>query len=93
MGDAIVIQISDGNPRWLKLSAAARYSGLGRHLLKKLAEQKTISGARVRVGRDPETGRRDWIFDRFSIDAYLESQIRPAKIADAVNRISAEMGL
>lgn len=93
MGETVII-IQEARPRrWLKLKAASEYCGLGRHLLKELAARGAIIGGKVRVGRDPEKGRRDWLFDRYSLDAYIESQLRPAKVNQAVNDISAEMGL
>lgn len=52
-------------PRWLKLSAAAKYSGYGMARLRQLASEGVIRGY-----RDPESTRGDWIFDRESIDEY-----------------------
>ena len=89
MGDFV---LREEIPRWLKLDPAARYSGLGKHQLKALAKADKIRGGKVRVGADPQRGRKDWFFDRLSIDAFLESQIRPAHIDRAVNDIAAEMG-
>ena len=52
-------------PRWLKLSAAAKYSGYGVARLKTLALDGYIRGY-----QDPESTRGDWIFDKESIDEY-----------------------
>jgi len=92
MGDSVYIQIKDDTPRWLKLRAAAKYSSLGVHQLKALAEAGEIVGGKVLVGQG-DSGRRDWMFDRFSLDAYLQAQLRPARVDAMVGRIAAEMGL
>ncbi len=52
-------------PRWLKLSAAAKYSGYGIARLRQLALDGLIRGY-----KDPDSTRGDWIFDRESIDEY-----------------------
>lgn len=52
-------------PRWLKLSAAVKYSGYGRTKLIELAGRKNIIGY-----QDPDSERGDWIFDKESIDNY-----------------------
>jgi hypothetical protein len=49
--------------RWLKMADARRYSGLGRNLLRALADEGAIT-----CGRTPGGHR---VFDRESIDAYL----------------------
>ena len=56
-------------PRWLKLKQAARYSSIGKNKLIELAKPKIVVGF-----QDPDSGRKDWIFDKFSLDAYRESQ-------------------
>jgi len=56
-------------PRWLKLKPAAYYSAIGEKRLKKLADKGVIIGF-----CDPDSGRKDWIFDRISIDKYRERQ-------------------
>lgn len=56
--------------RWIKLKEAAYYSGIGRARLIQLAEAGAIRGA-----RDPDNKRRDWVFDRLSIDAYRDAQM------------------
>lgn len=57
-------------PRWLKLKEATRYGAIGKGRLIELARSGVIKGA-----PDPESKRRDWIFDRLSIDAYREGQM------------------
>lgn len=56
-------------PRWIRLREAVAYSAIGKMRLKKLAEAGAIVGF-----PDPDSGRGDWIFDRYSIDAYREGQ-------------------
>lgn len=56
--------------RWLKLKEATRYGAIGKGRLIELARSGVIKGA-----PDPESKRRDWIFDRLSIDAYREGQM------------------
>ena len=51
--------------RWIKLKEAARYSSLGQHKLKDLAQKRIIRGF-----KDPDSERGDWIFDRESLDSY-----------------------
>ena len=53
------------SPRWLKLKQACQYSSIGKDRLKQLAEMGDIVGF-----QDPDSKRRDWIFDRLSLDAY-----------------------
>ena len=60
--------------RWLKLSEAAAYSGIGKHRLIHLAESGKIRGF-----QDPDSGKHDWIFDRESIDLYRENQSNTLK--------------
>ena len=57
-------------PRWLKLTAAVKYSGYGRPKLIELAEQDKIIGY-----QDPDSLRGDWIFDKESIDEYRLSHV------------------
>ena len=51
--------------RWLKLNDAAAYASLGQHRLKELATKRIIRGF-----QDPDSKRKDWIFDRESLDSY-----------------------
>lgn len=62
-------------PRWFSLKDAARYSHIGTHRLIELAKQGIIRGI-----QDPDSKRRDWIFDRLTIDAYREDQMRTPTI-------------
>ena len=69
-------------PRWLKLSSAAKYAGMNPKRLKFLAQNGDIIGY-----RDADTIRQDWIFDKKSIDQYRlkpvqEFQIKAHKILD-----------
>ncbi len=61
MGD--LLSIPQTTPRWLSLRQAQAYSGLGRDLLRSMADQGHLA-----CGRTPG-GHRRW--DRESIDAYL----------------------
>ncbi|MEN6375561.1 MAG: hypothetical protein ABFD75_12405 [Smithella sp.] len=49
----------------MKTLAAIKYSSIGRHQLKNLAQKGSIVGY-----PDPDNKRGDWIFDRESIDKY-----------------------
>ena len=55
--------------RWLKLKAAAAYSAIGKTRLKQLAKSGAVVGF-----PDPESKRRDWIFDKNSLDEYRIGQ-------------------
>jgi len=57
------------NIRWLKLIPAAKYSAIGRNRLKALAAKGIIKGF-----RDLDSKRRDWIFDKESLDSYRQNQ-------------------
>jgi hypothetical protein len=61
-------------PRWLKLRDAAAYSAIGLNRLVALAD----------------SGRKDWIFDRVSIDQYREKQFRGSDPGDS-ERIAKEL--
>lgn len=56
-------------PRWLKLKQAASYAAINEKRLIELARQRHVKGF-----QDTETKSQIWIFDRFSLDAYRESQ-------------------
>lgn len=56
-------------PRWLTLKEAAHYSAIGEARLVYMAKSGAIKGF-----QDQGDGRRGWIFDRLSINAYRESQ-------------------
>ena len=74
MGDSFSI-----TPRWLTLRQAQAYSGLGRDLLRALADQGHIG-----CGRTPG-GHRRW--DRESIDAYLGVGDDEAKALDILRSL------
>jgi len=57
-------------PRWLRLKEATQYGKIGKARLIELARSGEIKGA-----QDPDNKRKDWIFDRLSIDAYREAQM------------------
>jgi len=57
------------NIRWMKLIPAAKYSAIGRNRLKALAAKGIIRGF-----RDLDTKRRDWVFDKESLDDYRQNQ-------------------
>jgi hypothetical protein len=52
-------------PRWLKLTAAAKYASINKTRLKNLAIEEKILGY-----QDPDSTRGDWIFDKESLDDY-----------------------
>ena len=54
--------------RWIKLKEAASYSAIGKNRLKELAITGKITGF------TDDTKRKDWIFDRRSLDAFRENQ-------------------
>ena len=56
-------------PRWMRLKEASWYSSIGQKRLKDIAEQGFIIGF-----KDEDSGRGVWIFDRYSLDAYRDSQ-------------------
>jgi site-specific recombinase XerD len=56
--------------RWIKLKEATEYAKIGKDRLKRLASDGVIKGA-----PDPDSKRKDWIFDRQSIDSYREAQM------------------
>ena len=56
-------------PRWLSLKESAWYSKIGKQRLIQLAQDGNIIGF-----QDPDSGRGDWIFDRYSLDQYRENQ-------------------
>lgn len=56
-------------PRWLSLKEAALYSHIGKARLVLLAIEGRIKGF-----QDPDSKRRDWIFDRVSLDDYRDGQ-------------------
>ncbi len=55
--------------RWLSLKEAATEFMIGEHRLKYLGKTGIVKGF-----HDPDSKRGDWIFDRYSLDAYRERQ-------------------
>ena len=60
------------DPRWLTLKEAAHYSSIGEARLVSMAKEGDVKGF-----QDQGDGRRGWIFDRLSLDAYREGQAQP----------------
>ncbi len=56
-------------PRWLKLKQAASYSSIGQNRLVKLAQKGKVLGF-----QDTDSKRKDWVFDKNSIDDYRFKQ-------------------
>lgn len=56
-------------PRWLRLKEAAWYSRIGKQRLIALANEGHIKGF-----QDPDSGRREWVFDRLTLDDYRNNQ-------------------
>jgi hypothetical protein len=65
--DILAAKIAEriASPRWMKLTAAVKYSSYSRAKLIELAERRDIVGY-----PDPDSNRGDWIFDKESIDEY-----------------------
>lgn len=55
--------------RWIKLIQASQYSSIGQKRLKELGKKGIIRGF-----PDPDSKRKDWIFDRESLDNYRLNQ-------------------
>ncbi len=73
--------------RWVKLIPAARYSSIGQKRLKLLAKRGLITGF-----PDPESKRKDWVFDIYSIDKYRLRQA-PETIEEKLVAFRARNGL
>ena len=61
--------------RWLRLKDAGSYLAIRRSRLVQLAEDGEVKGF-----KDPDSGRHDWIFDRYSLDSYREEGTSEAQI-------------
>ena len=74
------------SPRWLKLTAAIKYSGYGRAQLLNLVNKGLIKGY-----QDPDSKRGDWIFDKRSIDEYRLSHLASEryKVLSIINSLKA----
>lgn len=70
-------------PRWLRLTEAVRYSGLGKDRLKSLARSGRIVGFPDPEDQRGRTGKGVWVFDRESLDAFRLGQagLEPVKRA------------
>lgn len=68
-------------PRWLTLEMAARYSPFGVKMLKHLAEEGHIRGAKV-----PYRRASKWVFDRESIDDYINNHMFDEKELEMCKR-------
>lgn len=73
-------------PRWLKLKAAALYSGLGQKELIRLARKRKIDGF-----QDTELKTKPWLFDRISIDKYRALQIEQYHNSDIDEKIALDI--
>jgi Helix-turn-helix domain len=60
------------NPRWLRIPAAVKYSGLSRSKLYELLSEGRIRSICVRSQKGAQRGIR--LIDRESIDLFMESQ-------------------
>ena len=60
------------NPRWLRIPAAVKYSGLSRSKLYELLSEGQIRSICVRAQKGAQRGVR--LIDRESIDLFMESQ-------------------
>ncbi|WP_024333071.1 hypothetical protein [Desulfotignum balticum] len=74
--DILATKIAEriASPRWMKLTAAVKYSSYSRAQLIELAERRDIVGY-----PDPDSKRGDWIFDKESIDEYRLSHFFGAR--------------
>lgn len=74
-------------PRWLKLKDASKWSAIGQKRLVQLAMDGVIRGF-----QDPDSGRSEWIFDRYSIDDYRLNQADPAQDKAKVLKLMEGVG-
>lgn len=63
------------NPRWLRIPAAVKYSGINRNRLFKLIAQGAIKTASLKEHRGAKRGLR--LIDRISLDLFLETLSKP----------------
>ena len=61
------------NPRWLRIPAAVKYSGLSRSRLYELLSEGKIRSICVKSQKWAQRGIR--LIDRESIDSFLEAQV------------------
>jgi hypothetical protein len=70
-------------PRWLRIPAAVRYSGMSRSRLYEEMARGTIRSASLK-GKHQTRGSR--LIDRFSLDEFIDSHVpRPDAAADATS--------
>jgi hypothetical protein len=65
------------NPRWMRVGAAVKYSGINRSRLFKLIAEGSIKSACVKEHRHAKRGLR--LIDRFSLDIFLETLSKPVE--------------
>jgi hypothetical protein len=63
------------SPRWLRIDAAVKYSGINRSRLFRLIAEGAIKSACLKEHRAAKRGVR--LVDRFSLDLHLETLCRP----------------
>ncbi|SRR6056297_919067 len=86
IAEAVAGKIADHLPagdtprRWLHLDEAADYAGIGKKRLKTLADDPATE---IIGYPDPDDGRRTWIFDKKSLDAY---RLRPAREKNLIEK-------
>jgi DNA-binding MurR/RpiR family transcriptional regulator len=64
-------------PRWMKLSAAAKYASIGQKELIRLVKEGEIDGF-----QDLTLKTKQWIVDKNSIDKYRSGQVSEFKSED-----------
>jgi hypothetical protein len=77
------------NPRWLRIPAAVKYSGLSRSLLYKLLSEGRIKSLAIRARKHALRGVR--LVDRESIDQFMIAQQAEATKPTCPNRTSEEV--
>src|SRR5271165_4892399 len=65
------------NPRWLRIDAGVKYSGINRSRLFRLIAEGQIRTACLKEHRAAKRGVR--LIDRFSLDLYLETLCKPVE--------------
>jgi hypothetical protein len=65
------------NPRWLRIPAAVKYSGINRSRLFKLLAEGIVRSASLKERRGAKRGLR--LIDRFSLDLFLETLAKPVE--------------
>jgi hypothetical protein len=65
------------NPRWLRIGAAVKYSGINRSRLFKLIAEGAVRTASLKERQGAKRGLR--LVDRFSLDLFLETLAKPVE--------------